>query len=68
MKSFTTAAYRITITLAALILLAACGQKGPLYLPQSDDQNNISVEAQSEDQSAVVNEIPPAVPEATTNI
>jgi predicted small lipoprotein YifL len=25
---------RLTLALAALLLLAGCGQKGPLYLPQ----------------------------------
>lgn len=28
--------------LAALLLLAGCGQKGPLYLPESDDSSAMS--------------------------
>ena len=68
MKSFTATAYRTTIVLAAIILLAACGQKGPLYLPQSDHQNDSPAQEQSEAQPAVVNEIQPATPVANTNI
>lgn len=71
MKSFTATAYRTTIVLAAIILLAACGQKGPLYLPQSDHQNDSPAQEQSKAQpavSAVVNEIQPATPVANTNI
>jgi predicted small lipoprotein YifL len=71
MKSFTATASRTTIVLAAIILLAACGQKGPLYLPQSDNQNDSSVQEQSEDHSAdsaVVNETQPAASVANTNI
>ena len=68
MKQLTTAAYRITIMLAAIILLAACGQKGPLYLPQSDNQDNTPVEELVEGQPAVVNETQPTTPVANTNI
>lgn len=28
--------------LAALLLLAGCGQKGPLYLPENDDSSTES--------------------------
>lgn len=68
MKQLTTAAYRITIMLAAIILLAACGQKGPLYLPQIDNQDNTPVEELVEGQPAVVNETQPTTPVANTNI
>ncbi len=30
----------ITTTLFATLLLAGCGQKGPLYLPQDDSTNS----------------------------
>lgn len=29
---------RASLLIAALAMLAACGQKGPLYLPQSDSK------------------------------
>tara|TARA_B110000014_G_C19738277_1_gene385229 strand:+ start:203 stop:409 length:207 start_codon:yes stop_codon:yes gene_type:complete len=68
MKSLTATAYRATIMLTAIIFMAACGQKGPLYLPQSDNLNDTPVEEQKQGQPAVVNKTQPAASEANTNI
>lgn len=36
MKLMIQSTTRVCLLIAAIALLAACGQKGPLYLPQSD--------------------------------
>lgn len=33
--------------LAALLLLAGCGQKGPLYLPEDDQSGNQETDAEA---------------------
>jgi len=44
-------AARIALTLACLAGIAACGQKGPLYLPGDPSQLQTEVPAQFPDQS-----------------
>lgn len=38
MKLMIQSTTRASLLIAALAMLAACGQKGPLYLPQSDSK------------------------------
>ena len=51
---------RIVATLAAVSLTAACGFKGPLYLPPEPAQDEAPTPPQTQTQSSERNNTPPA--------